>query len=48
MKLVGASVSHVTVPFLIEGLIIGILGAVGPILFTIYGYHLYTNYSEAY
>ena len=38
MKLVGASVSHVTVPFLIEGLIIGILGAVGPILFTIYGY----------
>ena len=38
MKLVGASVSHVTVPFLIEGFIIGILGAVGPILFTIYGY----------
>lgn len=38
MKLVGASISHVTVPFLIEGLIIGILGAVGPILFTIYGY----------
>ena len=31
-------VSHVTVPFLIEGFIIGILGAVGPILFTIYGY----------
>lgn len=38
MKLVGASISHVTVPFLVEGLIIGILGAVGPILFTIYGY----------
>lgn len=38
MKLVGASFAHVTVPFLIEGLIIGILGSVGPILFTIYGY----------
>ena len=38
MKLVGASVTHVTVPFLVEGLIIGILGAVGPILFTIFGY----------
>lgn len=38
MKLVGASATHVTVPFLVEGLIIGALGAIGPILFTIYGY----------
>lgn len=38
MKLVGASVAHVTVPFLIEGLIIGVLGSIVPILVTIYGY----------
>ena len=38
MKLVGASVAHVTVPFLIEGVIIGVLGAVVPILLTMYGY----------
>lgn len=38
MKLVGASATHVTVPFLVEGLIIGVLGAVGPILFTMFGY----------
>lgn len=38
MKLVGASSTHVIVPFIIEGLIIGILGALGPVLITIYGY----------
>ena len=38
MKLVGASVAHVTVPFLIEGVIIGVLGSVIPILLTMYGY----------
>ena len=38
MKLVGASATHVTVPFLVEGLIIGVLGAIGPILFTVFGY----------
>ncbi len=43
MKLVGASATHVTVPFLVEGLIIGVLGAVGPILFSIYGYQYLYN-----
>ena len=38
MKLVWASATHVTVPFLVEGLIIGVLGAIGPILFTVFGY----------
>ena len=38
MKLVGASSTHVIVPFIIEGLIIGILGALGPVLITVYGY----------
>lgn len=38
MKLVGASATHVTVPFLVEGLIIGVLGSIIPILFTVFGY----------
>ncbi|MCL1950920.1 MAG: permease-like cell division protein FtsX [Turicibacter sp.] len=37
-KLVGASVIHVTVPFIVEGLIIGVLGASIPILLTMIGY----------
>lgn len=37
-KLVGASIGHVTVPFIVEGLIIGILGAAIPILLTMVGY----------
>ena len=40
MRLVGASVGHITWPFLIEGLIIGIIGAIVPILFTLLGYAL--------
>ena len=43
MKLVGASPSQIVIPFLIEGLIIGLMGAFVPILITIYGYQtLYT------
>jgi len=37
-KLVGASISRVTMPFIVEGLIIGILGASVPILLTMIGY----------
>ena len=40
MRLVGASIGHITVPFLIEGLIIGIIGSIFPILFTMVGYNL--------
>jgi len=40
MRLVGASVGHITFPFVIEGLIIGIIGAIFPILFTMIGYNL--------
>ena len=40
MRLVGASVGHITFPFLIEGLIIGIIGAIVPVLFTLIGYSL--------
>ena len=37
-KLVGASIGHVTVPFIVEGLIIGVLGAAVPIILTMIGY----------
>jgi len=40
MRLVGASIGHITFPFVIEGLIIGIVGAIFPILFTMIGYNL--------
>ncbi|MCL1989888.1 MAG: hypothetical protein FWG67_03260 [Defluviitaleaceae bacterium] len=40
MRLVGASIGHITFPFLIEGLIIGVIGAIFPILFTMIGYSL--------
>ena len=40
MRLVGASIGHITFPFLVEGLIIGVIGAIFPILFTLIGYSL--------
>ncbi len=40
MKLVGASSAHIIVPFLIEGVIIGLVGAFVPILITVYGYQM--------
>lgn len=38
MKLVGASSMYVIVPFVVEGLIIGLFGALVPVLITIHGY----------
>ncbi len=38
MRLVGASNTSIKLPFLIEGFIIGIIGAIIPICITIYGY----------
>lgn len=38
MRLVGASSLYVTAPFLVEGFVIGIFGAVIPVVITIHGY----------
>jgi len=46
MRLVGASIGHITFPFLVEGLIIGVIGAIFPILFTIIGYSLVYEMNE--
>lgn len=40
MKLVGASIPYITIPFIIEGALIGLLGAAVPILTTILGYRI--------
>ena len=46
MRLVGASNLNIKVPFIFEGLFLGILGSVIPIAITIYGYFaLYSNFN---
>ena len=44
MRLVGASNVSIKVPFIIEGLFIGMLGSIIPIILTIYGYNSLYNY----
>lgn len=45
MRLVGASNINIKIPFLFEGLFLGILGSIIPIAITIYGYvALYTHF----
>jgi cell division transport system permease protein len=38
MRLVGASNRRIKLPFIIEGIILGIIGSILPIIFTVYGY----------
>ncbi len=38
MRLVGASNINIKIPFILEGLILGIIGSILPVLITIYGY----------
>lgn len=45
MRLVGASNTNIKIPFVLEGLFLGILGSILPIIGTIYGYStLYHNF----
>ncbi|MBR4830435.1 MAG: permease-like cell division protein FtsX [Bacilli bacterium] len=44
-RLVGASNFSIKQPFVIEGLIIGLLGSIVPIIVTIYGYNYLYNYT---
>ncbi len=47
MRLVGASNTTIKLPFIFEGLIVGILGSIIPICITIYGYViLYSSFSD--
>ena len=38
MRLVGASNINIKIPFVFEGLILGVFGAIIPIIITTYGY----------
>lgn len=44
MRLVGASNTNIKLPFIFEGLILGIFGSIIPILITIYGYSALYNH----
>ena len=46
MRLVGASNFVIRMPFMIEGIILGILGTIVPIALTIYGYSSFYNFFE--
>ena len=46
MRLVGASNINIKIPFILEGLYLGIIGSVIPVIITIYGYvALYTHFN---
>ena len=48
MRLVGASNFIIKTPFIIEGMILGLLGSIVPIIFTTYGYLAFYNHFDGY
>ena len=48
MRLVGASNFTIKTPFIIEGMILGILGSIVPIIFTTYGYMAFYKHFDGY
>ena len=48
MRLVGASNFTIKTPFIIEGMILGMLGSIVPILITTYGYLAFYNHFDGY
>lgn len=48
MRLVGASNFTIKTPFIVEGMVLGALGSIVPILITIYGYVTFYNHFNGY
>ncbi len=48
MRLVGASNLTIKLPFIIEGMILGLFGSIVPILLVIYGYFAFYRYFDGY
>ena len=48
MRLVGASNGYIRTPFVLEGIFIGILGAIIPMLIVYYGYNYVYTYTGGY
>ena len=48
MRLVGASNFTINTPFIVEGMILGLLGSIIPVLFTTYGYLAFYKHFDGY
>ena len=48
MRLVGASNTTIKLPFLFEGLFLGLIGSIIPVCITIYGYTILYNIMHGY
>ncbi|MBR5369899.1 MAG: permease-like cell division protein FtsX [Bacilli bacterium] len=48
MRLVGASNISIKLPFIIEGMILGLFGSIVPVAFTTYGYLVFYNHFDGY
>ena len=48
MRLVGASNTTIKLPFIIEGMILGLLGSIAPVVITTYGYLMFYKHFDGY